>query len=184
MPMRGENWRFWLPVVLLLGFAGYSSQKLVRSHVEPEVDAPDYMFTRQLLARRGSIYSAYGKSYPFVKSVPFWEYHLDPVALTNAVVRPKGEKRPRRPEAIVKTIADALKMPYAKVKEMAANTKKRYQFLAVSSDPDVYRTLADSRLVAGVAISDKQVRQYLHGRMLSHVLGSVNAEHTGSAGIE
>ena len=184
MPMRGENWRFWLPVVLLLGFAGYSSQKLVRSHVEPEVDAPDYMFTRQLLARRGSIYSAYGKSYPFVKSVPFWEYHLDPVALTNAVVKPKGEKKPRRPEAIVKTIADALKMPYAKVKAMAANTKKRYQFLAISSDPDVYRTLADSRLVAGVAISDRQVRQYLHGRMLSHVLGSVNAEHTGSAGIE
>lgn len=184
MPMRGENWRFWLPVVLLLGFAVYCSQKLIRSHVDPEVNAPDYFFTRQLLARRGSIYSAYGKSYPFVKSVPFWEYHLDPVALTNAMVRPKGEKKPRKPEAIIKTIADTLKIPYKKVKAMAADTKKRYQFLALSPDPDIHRTLADSRLVAGVAISDKQVRQYLHGRMLSHVLGSVNAEHVGSAGIE
>ena len=184
MPMRGENWRFWVPVALLLGFAAYCSQKLVRSHVDPEVDAPNYCFTRELLARRGSIYSAYGKSYPFVKSVPFWEYHLDPVALTNAVVRPKGEKTPRKPEAILKTIADTLKLNYGKVKAMAAKTEKRYQFLALSSDPETYRTLANSRLVAGVAISDRQVRQYLHGRMLSHVLGSVNAEHAGSAGIE
>ena len=35
-----------------------------------------------------------------------------------------------------------------------------------------------------MAIHDKQVRQYIHGRRLSHVLGSVNAEHVGSAGIE
>ena len=65
MPMRGENWRFWLPVVFLAGLAAYSAQKLVRAHVDPEVDAPDYGFTRQILARRGSICSCYGKSYPF-----------------------------------------------------------------------------------------------------------------------
>ena len=183
MPMRGENWRFWIPVLLLVLFAAYSAQKLVRSHIDPEVDAPDYVFTRQVLARRGSIYSSYGKAYPFVKSVPFWEYHLDPVSLTNAVVRRRGEP-PRPKAAIVKTIADTLKLDYKKVKAMAENPKNRYQFLGLSSDPDVYRTLADSKLVAGVAITDKQVRQYIHGRRLSHVLGSVNAEHMGSAGIE
>ena len=187
MPMRGENWRFWLPVVCLAAFAVYSAQKLVRAHVDPKVDAPDYEFTRQLLAQRGSIYSAYGKNYPFVKSVPYWEYSLDPVALTNAIVRPKGEKRPRAKEAIVKTIADALGLEYRRVLQMANKPPcrgYRSQFLALSSDPDAYRTLADSRLVSGVAISEKQVRQYLHGRHLSHVLGSVNAEGVGSAGIE
>ena len=184
MPMRGENWRFWLPVFLLVLFAAYSAEKLVCAHLDPEVDAPNYIFSRHLLARRGSIYSALGKEYPFAKSVPYWEYHLDPVALTNAVVRPKGEKRPRTREAILKTIADSLKLDYRKVLTMAANPRKRYQFLALSSDPDVHRTLADSRLVAGVAISDQQVRQYLHGRHLSHVLGSVNAESCGSAGLE
>jgi len=183
MPMRGENWRFWLPVFLLFAFAVYCTQKLVRSHVDPEVDAPDYVFTRQLLARRGSIYSSYGTTYPFVKSVPYWEYHLDPVSLTNTVARRRGEP-PRPREAILKTIADTLKLDYRKVKAMAENSKNRYQFLARSSDPETYRTLADSRLVTGVAISDQQVRQYLHGRRLSHVLGSVNAEHAGSAGIE
>ena len=186
MPMRGENWRFWFPVLCLFVFAVYSTERLVHAHLDPEVDAPDYVFKRQLLARRGSIYSAYGKSYPFVKSVPFWEYRLDPVALTNAVVRRRGEP-PRPKEAIVKTIADALKLDYRRVLQMANSAPTRgyrSQFLALSSDPEVHRVLADSRLVAGVAISDQQVRQYLHGRRLSHVLGSVNAEHVGSAGVE
>ena len=186
MARRGENWRFWLPVVLLALFAAYTAQKLVRSHVDPKVDAPDYFFTRKLLARRGSIYSSYGKGYPFVKSVPFWEYSLDPVTLTNAVVRRKGEP-PRPKEAIVKTIADALGLEYRRVLKMAnaaPGPGYRNQFLALSSDPDAHRILADSSLVAGVAIHDKQVRQYIHGRRLSHVLGSVNSEHVGSAGIE
>ena len=184
MPMRGENWRFWLPVFGLLLLCAYSTEKLVRAHLNPEVDAPDYIFSRQILARRGSVFSAQGKEYPFAKSVPYWEYRLDPVALTNAVVRPKGEKKKREPKAILKTIADALKLDYKRVLKMAANPKNRYQFLALSSDPDAHRTLADSRLVAGVAIADQQVRQYVHGRLLSHVLGSVNAEGCGSAGVE
>ena len=186
MSMRGENWRFWLPVAGLALFAAYSSQRLVRCHIDPQADAPDYFFTRKLLARRGSIYSSYGSGYPFAKSVPFWEYSLDPVALTNAVV--KRPKEPRRPkEAIVKTIADALGLEYRKVLAMA-NAKPgpgyRSQFLALSSASEAHRVLADSKLVAGVAIHDKQVRQYIHGRHLSHVLGSVNAEGVGSAGIE
>ena len=184
MPMRGENVRFWLPVFGLLLFASYSTFRLVRAHVDPKVAKPVYDRTIDLLARRGSVYSACGKGAPFAKSVPYWEYRLDPVALTNAVVRPKGEKQKREPLAILRTIADALNIDFARLKAMAANTKNRYQFLAKSSDPVVHARLADSRLVAGVAIGDEQVRQYLHGRRLCHVLGSVNAEKQGSAGIE
>jgi len=183
MARRGERWRFWTPVVLLALLSGYSGQKLVRSHVDPEVSKPKYVFERALPAHRGSIYGAYGKDSPLVKSVPFWEYRLDPVHLTNAVVRRKGE--PRRPKsAIIKTIADALHLDYKKVKAMAENTKNCYQFLAVSSDPDAHDILANRHLVAGVAIHDKQVRQYLHRRSMSHILGSVNAEGVGTCGIE
>ncbi len=187
MAMRGENWRFWLPIIGLALFATYSAQKLVRAHVDPKVSAPCYVFTRELTAPRGGIYSCKGKEYPFAKSVPYWEYALDPLSLTNAFVRPKGEKRPRAKEAIVRTIADALGLEYQKVLRMANAVPRRgyrNQFLALSSDPNAHRTLADSHLVAGVAIRDTQVRQYLHGRRLSHVLGSVNAEDVGSAGIE
>ena len=181
--MRGENWRFWLPVVLLLLFAGYSAQKLVRAHVDPDVADLDYTFTRDLPGCRGSIYDAFGKSYPLVKSVPIWEYRMDPVALTNRLVRRKGEE-PRTRGQIADTIAAALGLDRVKVRKMALDTSKRYQFLAISSDPEAHETLCDSHLVAGLRIEDTQVRQYLHGRLLSHVLGSVNAENTGSAGIE
>jgi len=184
MPMRGEKVRFWLPVAFLALLAAYSAQKLVCSHVDPKVSTPDYYFTRKLTASRGGIYSAYGRAYPFVKSVPFWEYHLDPVALTNAVVRPGRHEPPRTKQAIVKTIAYALGLDYGLVTKMAENTQNRYQFLALSSDTEAHRILASSRLVAGVSIEDRQVRQYLHGRHLSHVLGSVNAEYVGSAGVE
>ena len=97
--------RFQLQAILLIAFALYSGQKLVRSHIDPDVDDVDYVFERELKARRGSIYDAAG--YPMVKSVPIWEYRLDPVALTNRVVRRRGEP-PRPPAAIVKTISSAL----------------------------------------------------------------------------
>ena len=179
--MRGESVRFWLPVAALVMFAAYSGQKLIRAHVDPSVDSNDYTFRRELPGRRGSIYDVTGT--PLVKSVPVWDYHLDPVALTNRVVRRRGEP-PRPRAAIVKTIANALGLDFKKVLAMSEDVKRRYQPLAVSSDPAAHRILADSHLVAGVSIEDKQVRQYLHRRRLSHVLGSVNAEHKGSAGIE
>ena len=185
--MRGESVRFWFPVLVLSALAAYAGQKLVRSHVDPSVSAPNYVFDLEISARRGSIFSAYGKGYPLVKSVPYWEYRLDPVALSNAVAAKavRRKKEPPRPKnAILKTVSDALKLDYAKLKAMAENTKNRYQYLALSSDPDVHRIVADSTLVAGVAIEDRQVRQYLHGRSLSHVLGSLNAEMVGSAGLE
>lgn len=181
MAMRGEGFRFWAPVLMLALFAVYSAQKLVRAHVDPSVDSNDYTFRRELPGRRGSIYDVTGT--PLVKSVPVWDYHLDPVALTNRVVRRRGEP-PRPRAAIVKTIANALGLDFKKVLAMSEDVKRRYQPLAISSDPAAHRILADSHLVAGVSIEDKQIRQYLHRRRLSHVLGSVNAEHKGSAGIE
>jgi cell division protein FtsI/penicillin-binding protein 2 len=186
--MFGEHFRFWTPIVLLCGFVVYTSQKLVRAHIDPNVKSLDYTFERDLPGTRGSIYDgcrdANGEGgCPLVKSVPVWEYRLDPVAMTNRVVRPKGEV-PRTREAIARTIARALKLDYKKVLKMCQNTSKRYQYLATSSDPETYRILSNSKYVAGVVIEDEQVRQYLHRRSLSHVLGSVNKEYVGSAGIE
>lgn len=181
--MRGENWRFWVPVVLLLAFAGYSTQKLIRAHVDPDVADIDYTFERDLPGCRGTIYDSFGRSYPLAKSVPIWEYRMDPVALTNRIVRRKGEE-PRTRGQIADTIAEALGIDRIKVRKMALNTAKRYQFVAISSDPVAHEKLCDSTRVAGLRIEDTEVRQYLHGRLLSHVLGSVNAENVGSAGIE
>ena len=183
MLMRGENLRFWLPVGFLAAFAVYTSQKLVRAHVDPSVDAPDYTFKKELPGCRGKIFGSLGTEYPLAKSIPVWEYRLDPVALTNIVVKKKGEP-PRTRDEIVHTIAYALGLDFEKVRKMALNTHNRYQYLSTSSDSVAHETLRDSTLVAGVVIIDKQVRQYFLGRQLSHVLGYVNAENKGCAGIE
>ena len=183
MASRGERLRFWVPAVLLLGFMAYNSQVLLRSHLSADIKAPQYEFERSIPGRRGGIYDKSAEACPLVKSVPVWEYRLDPVSLTNRVVRRKGEP-PRRPEAIVRTIADCLGLDYGKVLKMSRNTSNRYQYLSQSADPDVHRILADSHLVAGVVIEDRQIRQYIHGRRLSHVLGSINAQGVPSSGIE
>lgn len=188
MAARGDVWRFilrfWLPVIGLCGFATYSTQTLIRAHIDPHVAAPNYFFECSVPALRGAIYDASKAHCPLVKSVPFWEYRLDPVALTNHVVKPPGEKIPRTSAAILKTISTALKLDYDALKRMSQNSKDRYQYLAMSADPDIHKTLASSKYVAGVAIHERQVRQYLHGRRLSHVLGFVNVDHVGLAGIE
>lgn len=183
MAMRGENWRFWTPVILLVGFAAYCSTKLVCAHLAPQVNSPNYKYERDIPGCRGSIYGACGKAYPFAKSVPTWKYYLDPVSLTNRVVKKRGYPKRTR-DGIIRTIADSLSLDFEVVRRMASRSNRRYQYLAASSDPDAYRTITDSGLVSGVAIEDVQVRNYLHKRRLCHVLGSVNAENDGSAGIE
>ncbi len=180
----GGNGRFWFAVAGLSLFAAYSAQKLVRAHFGDDADAPRYEFKRTIPACRGSIFDAGGTTRALVRSIPCWEYRLDPVALTNAVVRPKGERQPRTKEAICRTIAGQLSLDYAKLLEMAGNTANRYQFLAQSTDTASHDILANRRYVSGVAIVDKQIRQYFNNRRLCHVIGAINKEGVGSSGLE
>lgn len=183
---RGGNGggRFWTAAVLLLLCAAGSAQKLFRTHFATEIPEPRYEFKATIPACRGAIFDSGGKSCPLVKSVPYWEFHLDPVALTNSVVIPRNEKLPRKREAICKTIADALKLDYSKVLAMSENTRNRYQYLGRTSDPEVYKILGDSRLVAGLAIEQKQVRQYFQNRRMCHIIGALRKDGKGIAGLE
>ncbi|MBR4604407.1 MAG: penicillin-binding protein 2 [Kiritimatiellae bacterium] len=188
--MRGEGIRFWLPVAFASVFALYTSQKLLRTHFNEEIAEPNYEFEREVPACRGSIFDSTGRVSPLVKSVPCWEYRLDPVALTNRSVRTKMKGRDgkyagkRTREAICGTIARALGLDYAKVLAMSRNPAKRYQYLAQSSDQGAHDILKNPRLVSGVAIEDRQIRQYFHNRRLCHVIGAINKEGVGSAGLE
>ena len=184
MKMRGEEFRFWLPLILLTSFAAYCSQALVRTHLEvDETPTKKYDKIVTLNGRRGSIFSSDGGRCPLAKSVPVWEYRLDPVAMAEHQISYRGEK-PRKPEAIARTIADALHLDYKRVLALSRNKANRYQYLTQSDDIAAFEIMNDKRLVAGVAIEEKQPRQYPGGHRLSHVIGSVNATNTGSAGIE
>ena len=191
MAGRKETWRFWFPFVGVLLFAVYIGFRLTEAHLAPEVADNTYTFTIKHPARRGTI-TCSGRT--VVESVPQWRYSLDPPSITNGVFRrKKGDTR--TPERIredfrfecAAEIAKALKLKRSDVIKMAFAKPRpgwRSQFLAESDDPEAYAVLTDSTRVRGVAISDMHMRRYLNGRMLSHVLGSVNAEGMGSCGIE
>ena len=182
METLSDKLRFWLPLILLVAFGFYTSYSLVRAHIDAEVQGLTYDFERELKAPRGAIFDVNGDT--LAQSVPIWEYHLDPVDLTNRVVRPSRKDPPRTRKQIVTTIANALNADPARIAEMAENTKKRYQPLGASTDIDAHAILADSRYVSGVIINDSQVRQYPGRRSLCHVLGAVNFDFDGVAGVE
>lgn len=186
--MIGENARFWIPVAVLCCIAAYSGQKLVRTHLDETIREPNYDFKAEIPSSRGAIYDSSidgnGDPYPLVKSTPCWTYHLDPVAMTNATVRMKGEKTPRTVKAMARTIADMLKLDYPKVLAMTERTSRRYQFLAVSDNQRAHDVLTNPQYVAGVIAEETNRRRYFEGTRLAHVLGGVNAENNGSSGVE
>ena len=182
MERLSDRLRIWLPLIGLLLFGAYTSTSLILAHVDNDVQGIHYGFERELKANRGSVYDVNGAA--LVQSVPVWNYHFDPSELTNAELRVFRGKKARTPAQVVNTIADALSLDRAKVAAMAKHPEKRYQPLGMSSDVDAHAILKDGNYVAGVIIEDTQVRQYIGGRSMCHVLGSVNANFDGVAGIE
>lgn len=178
--------RFWLPVLGLCLIAGHAAQKVVRTHLDliddDHVNAPRYDYEKILQPVRGGIYDRRGK--PLVRATPTWEYRLDPVALTNAVVQAPGEKAPRTPQAIAATIASCLHLDRAAVQGMCRNFANRYQYLATSDEAKAHGVMTNAQMVAGVIVKDVYERRYFEGRRLAHVLGSVNAENDGTTGVE
>ena len=183
MGTLADRLRIVLPILGLVAFGGYTSTRLVQAHLDKSDDHEiGYDFERELNAARGSVFDVRGRT--LARFVPIWEYRLDPVALTNRVVRPGRKLPPRTKEEIVVTIADALNIDRKKVAEMAENVRSRYQLLGLSADVDANKILADRRFVSGVIIGDAQTRQYPGRRSLCHVLGAVNHQFVGVAGVE
>ncbi len=175
-----RNARFWSCIGLLFLFAGYSAYSLVRAHFDIDIDKlPQYDFCEKIPSIRGGIYcSPRGRDpYPIMASMPCWDFRLDPVAMTQAVVKAKGQRKPRTPRAQAVTIADVLKLPREKVFSMIENYSRRYQRLAVSDDRRAYEVLSDKSLVGGVIVEETYERRYLEGNRLCHVVRGINSKY-------
>lgn len=173
----GRSWKLWLVVVLIMSAALAVGWKLLRLHLFTEVPVPKgYALSKVIPAPRGAIYDANGDSCPLAVSIPVWEYRIDPKAV--------NVQRRHTPESVSSNIAAALKMPYGEVLAKFRRTDSRYIPLDISSDDEAHSVLADSKLVSGVSIEERQVRRYPQGRRMSHVVGFVNALSIGCAGIE
>ena len=173
----GRSWKLWFVVVLITGAALTVGWKLVRLHLFTEVPEPKgYSLSRVIPAPRGAIYDANGKMCPMAVSIPVWEYRIDPKAVNSL--------RKHTPESVSSNVAAALNLPYGEVLAKFRRTDSRYIPLAVSYDDAAHAILADSKVVSGVSIEERQVRRYPQGRRMANVVGFVNALSIGCAGIE
>lgn len=175
-----RNVRFWISVGLLFLFAGYSAFSLIRAHFHIDQNKlPQYDFYKKIPSIRGGIYcSPTGRDpYPIMKSMPCWDFRLDPVAMTQSVVKAKGQRKPRSPKAQAKTIADVLGLPYGKVLSMVEDYSRRYQRIAVSDNRRAFEVLSDRSLVGGIIVRETYERRYLEGNRLCHVVRGINGTY-------
>ena len=173
----GRSWKLWAVVAMISAAALCVGWQLVRLHLFIDVPEPKgYNLSRIIPAPRGSIFDTNGERCPMAVSIPVWEYRVDPKAVST--------QRRHTPESVSSNVAAALNLPYDDVLAKFRRTDSRYIPLAVSYDDEAHAILADSKLVSGVSIEERQVRRYPQGRRMAHVVGFVNALSIGCAGIE
>lgn len=128
----------------------------------------------KLTARRGAIYDRNGNTNPMAVSLSCHQPFLDPLA-----VKPKHDKA-----AIAALLSEHLKIELDRIRTQFAATNSRYQLLPVMVDDRVCKAIATNRFVSGVGWEVRLVRHYPQGRRMSSVIGFVNKEGEGGAGIE
>ena len=187
MALRGENFRFWLPVgilgICLVGLAVRLTM-LHLGYVQIETE-PTYTLVRNTVAVRGSIYSSTGV--PYARSKTVWEYAVDPKVANEDPVHPNRPIDPAVRWANITNLAESLGLPQIKVMDAYAEyarRKRRYVFLTTNEDETVHARLSK---IHELSVSEKIVRVYPQGRNLSQVVGFVSRDVTnavGAAGIE
>jgi len=65
-----------------------------------------------------------------------------------------------------------------------STTNSRHQLLPVMVDAKVYKAMITNKNISGVGWEERVIRTYPQGRRLSNVIGFVNAEGEGGAGVE
>lgn len=164
--------RIWMAAVflgsLLMMQAGWLAHLQLGDH-----SRIDRHWAAQLEAPRGGIYDRRGKDYPLAVSLPGELIFIDP-----ATVSPEHDK-----VSIACRVAETLNLDTDQVLVALNRKDTRYIELGVTIDTEIANRLRGSD-VSGVHLVDRTVRHYPLGRKMSHVLGFVNAENIGSAGVE
>ena len=167
-----ENVRVLFIVTLLFGALVGLGARLGHFHLanHSRIERP---YTQKLIGLRGRILDRNGAL--MAASLPMWRFHVDPQA-----VEPKHNQR-----LIIDTVSDMLDVPRDTVAGMFSRTNARNQELCFSADPVAYHTLLrDPKHISGIGAREVAVRIYPQGHRMSHVVGFVNREGVGTAGVE
>ena len=128
----------------------------------------------KLTARRGTIYDRNGENNPMAVSLISHQPFIDPLA-----IKSKHDKL-----AVATALAEALKLETDRVLIQFAATNSRHQLLPTLVDDKVYKSILTNKSISGVGWEERIIRTYPQGHRMSSVLGFVNNDGVGGAGIE
>ncbi len=172
---RGDKLRILVAVFFLLLFLGWITTRLCQLHLGNYAGTIESRnFEQELVALRGTIYDCNGNQNPMAISLPGRLVFLDP-----KTVSPKHDKL-----QIAERLAQALDMDVDQILVSLNRTDSRFIRLKVSTDDAVFNLIADKKVMSGVGAQPRTIRSYPQGRRMAHVVGFINAEGIGSAGIE
>lgn len=172
---RGDKLRILFAVSLLFIFVAWITVRLCKLHLgsySGRIESRN--FEQELVALRGTIYDCNGQQNPLAISLPGRLIFIDPKS-----INPAHDKL-----RIAEHLAQTLQMDVDQILLSLNRTDSRFIRLTVSTDDDVFAQLLDKKTISGVHVQPRTIRKYPQGRRMAHVVGFINAEGVGSAGLE
>ncbi|MCL1919743.1 MAG: penicillin-binding protein 2 [Kiritimatiellaeota bacterium] len=125
---------------------------------------------------RGRIYDCNGDRFPMAVSLPAKRFFADPLDL-----KPEHDRN-----LIIDTVVDALSLPRKEVESAFEQTGpgSRNVKLCVSYDNDAFALLEDKKNISGIGSDPVIVRSYPQRRRMAHVIGLLDGDGNGQAGVE
>ncbi len=156
-----------------LGFRLAFLQLYPHEQICRRIEERTYRFERKLSGRRGDICDRGGSDNILALDLAVKDVCADPyvIAKTNALVQ------------VASRLAQKLDLPVDEVAVKLNRPKRRYARIKRFVPSDLAQEIAEENL-PGVFLRDANVRYYPQGSFMSHVLGFVNYQGVGSAGIE
>ena len=172
MPVKGQRFRFWVGPALLLGWYLLLTLRAACLHLGDQTPRNRTGWNRSLPAARGFIRDRAGR--PMAITQPGRRVFLDYSSLNPEHDLP----------GIASAVADLTGRDTDAVLLDLRSRRSKYIVQGISFDDRVLALATNRDHYSGVGLERVLRRQYPLGRCMSHVIGFVDQQQAGAAGIE
>ncbi|MFC1499066.1 peptidoglycan D,D-transpeptidase FtsI family protein [Verrucomicrobiota bacterium] len=130
-------------------------------------------FEKKILANRGNIYDCRGRKNILALNLAVKDVCADPSAIVKC----------RKVDITASELAKDLELPFNDLASALNRPQRRFAYIKRFVHKEKIEEIKQKELT-GVFFRDATIRYYPHKTFMSHVLGFVNHEGTGSAGVE